>query len=214
MKTSDGLAGDAYRRMRQAILRGEFSPGEPLLESHLAEKLGMSRTPVREALRVLARDGFVETIPTRGFVVPRPSIDDLHELYELREMLEGLAARAAAARATDTEIGDLERLCVRYERAATLEKWTQVGTEFHNRVVELARNRRLSTSLGALHDHIVLTRRSALSSADVMRDEAVREHRAIVEAIRARDGEAAERQARMHVRTSYAAALAHLRKAL
>jgi DNA-binding GntR family transcriptional regulator len=211
MQAADGLADRAYRKMRQAILRGDLAPGEALFESHLADKLGMSRTPVREALRVLARDGFIETIPARGYVVPRRSVEDLRELFELRESLEGLSTRAAAVRATEAEIVQLGQLCDRYEQATSLETWTLIGTEFHNFVVVVARNRRLATILDSLNFQIVLSRRSALSSAETIRNEAVREHRAIVDAITSRDPEAAEQCARAHVRTSYAAALRSFR---
>jgi DNA-binding GntR family transcriptional regulator len=214
MQAANGLADKAYRKMRQAILRGDLAPGEALFESHLADKLGMSRTPVREALRVLARDGFIETIPARGYVVPRRSVEDLRELFELRESLEGLSTRAAAVRATEAEIVQLGQLCDRYEQATSLETWTQIGTEFHNFVVVVARNRRLATILDSLNFQIVLSRRSALSSAETIRNEAVREHRAIVDAITSRDSEAAEQCARTHVRTSYAAALQSFRSGL
>src|SRR5215208_6955510 len=100
------LATHAYEQVREAILQGEFAPGAPLFEVHLASQMGMSRTPVREALKVLARDGFVQAVPSRGYIVPRRSMDDLRELFELRESLEGTAARCAAQRAMDTEIAE------------------------------------------------------------------------------------------------------------
>ncbi len=189
--------------MRDAIVSGEVTPGEPVFESHLAEKLGMSRTPVREALSVLARDGILEIAPSRGYVVPQRSIDDLQELFELREGLEGMASRFAALRATDKEIRDLDQLCRRYDRARDLETSTRIGTEFHNKIYSACRNRRLAAILGSLKAQIVPTRRSALRSARTRRDEAKREHRAIMDAIRGRDPDAAEREARAHVRRSY-----------
>ncbi len=204
----EGLAAQAYDRLRDSIVSGELAPGEALLEVRLAERLGMSRTPVREALRVLARDGFVEAQAARGYVVPRGSVEDLRELFDLRESLEGLAARSAAVRATAAEIAEFERLCQKYDRARDLDAWTRIGTEFHRGILAAARNRRLARTLDALNAQIVMTRRSVLSAGETRHDAARRAHRAILDAIAARSPDAAERAARDHVRATYESALA------
>lgn len=201
------LATHAYQHMRAAIIQGEFAPGTPLFEVHLASQMGMSRTPVREALKVLARDGFVQVVPSRGYIVPHRSMDDLRELFELRESLEGTAARCAAQRATDAELGELERLCKRYENEQDWELWAQVGTDFHNLLVAAARNGRLASILDSLNGQIVHSRRSALRSDAQRRDAAIREHRAILNAVKARNAADAETLAREHVRLSYEATL-------
>ncbi|HXN82287.1 MAG TPA: GntR family transcriptional regulator [Myxococcales bacterium] len=206
-KKADGLSAQAYRQVRAAILRGEHSPGEVLFETHLADKLGMSRTPVREALQVLARDGFVEIIPNRGYLVPRLSMSDVRELFELRESLEGLATRCAAIRVTSAEIAELEQLYDRYEREQNWEASVRIGTEFHNRILSLAGNSRLTTILGALNAQISLTRLTQLRDVRGRRDESVLEHRAILKAIQQRDPAAAERLSRAHVRRSSEATL-------
>lgn len=207
MQETDGLASKAYYKMRDAILRGELAPGEVLFETYQADKLGMSRTPVREALKVLARDGFVEKVSSGGHIVPRRSVEDLRELFELRESLEGLASRCAALRATDTEIKELEHLCDVYERAKGLEAWNQIGSEFHNKIFAASRNSRLTRFLDSLKAQIALTRRWALQSTRSRQDMAIREHRAILNAIKAHDPSAAESRARAHVRRSYEANL-------
>jgi DNA-binding GntR family transcriptional regulator len=203
MANPSGLAAHAYERMRGAILRGEIAPGDAVVENRMAELLGMSRTPLREALQMLARDGFLATLPTKGYMVARRSLEDLRELFELRESLEGLATRCTAARATDAEVEELSGICHRYEAATEAADWVKTGTEFHGRILVLSRNARLITFLDSLKAQIVLERQTQLSGVDARRGEAVREHRAIFEAIRARDGDAAEREARSHVRTSY-----------
>lgn len=205
-KTED-LATHAYQWVREAILTGQYEPGAPLFEVHLASLLGMSRTPVREALKVLARDGFVQVVPTRGYIVPRRSMEDLQELFELRESLEGLAARSAAQRATDAQVEELGALCRRYEQEQDWQSWAQVGTDFHNLLTLAARNQRLASILDSLNGQIVHSRRSVLRADAQRRDAAVREHRAILDAIRARDPAEAERAAREHVRLSYQATL-------
>jgi DNA-binding GntR family transcriptional regulator len=206
-RKNQDLAGHAYQQMREAILQGHYAPGEPLFEVHLAAKLGMSRTPLREALKVLARDGFVQVVPARGYIVPHRSMDDLRELFELRESLEGMAARCAAVRATDASIAELEQLCVLYENEADWQQWATIGTRFHNVLVAAAQNDRMATILDSLKGQILHSRRSALYANQDRRDAAIREHRAILDAVRARDGAAAEALAREHVRLSYAATL-------
>ena len=203
MAGASGLAAQAYEEVRGAIVRGEIAPGEALVENRLAEKLGMSRTPVREALQVLARDGFLEALPAKGYFVPRRSLEDLRELFELRESLEGMATRCAAVRATQPDVDELEELCKRYESAADWTEWARVGTRFHHRIHVLSRNSRIMNFLDSLKAQIVLTRQSELREVKGRREQAIHEHRAIFEAIRAHDADAAEREARHHVRTSY-----------
>lgn len=207
MRRASGLAGQAYEQVRTAILNGKFQPGEALFESRLADQLSMSRTPIREALQALSRDGFVQVIPERGYVLPRWSLDDLRELFELREMLEGLAARYAALRATPAQIAELERLCDVYEQADGAEAWGRAGTAFHEALLAMARNGRLATMLDTVNAQVILTRRAVLADVRGRRDEAIREHRALLEAIGARRADAAERLAREHVQLSYQALL-------
>lgn len=204
---NNSLSNYAYEQVRAAILRGDFHAGEALFEVRLAEKLGTSRTPVREALQVLARDGFVESTPLRGYSVPRWSIDDVRELFELRETLEGAATRYATLRVSAAGIAELEQLCEQYEQASEFEAWTLIGTEFHNRIFAMAGNRRINTLLDSLKAQIMLTRRSVLEGVNGRREESVREHRAILDAIRRPDADAAEQLAREHVRLSYQATL-------
>jgi DNA-binding GntR family transcriptional regulator len=193
----------AYTQLRDAVLDGELNPGEPLYEVHLADRLGMSRTPVREALQVLARDGYLEELPSRGYTVPRRSLDDLREFFELREVLESSAARYSALRATHAEVEELERICVRYEREKDDQKWAQMGHEFHSLIVQAARNTRLHTMLHSLNAQIVISRRTVARSDAPRRQAAVRDHRAIFEAIKARDEAQAQSLAAEHVRRSY-----------
>lgn len=204
---NDDLASSAYQRMRRAILEGEYEAGEPLFEVHLATAMGMSRTPVREALKVLARDGLVEVVPSRGYIVQRRSLEDLRELFELRESLEGMAARCAALRATAEEVEELEALCARYALEQDWVQWARIGTAFHSLLLTAARNTRLLATLDSLRGQIVHSRRSVLRNDARRRDAAIREHRAILEAVKAQDPAAAEAAAREHVRLSYEATL-------
>lgn len=208
MQGSNRLVMQAYHSAKQAILGGKYGPGEALFESHLASELGMSRTPVREALQLLAREGFIETNPARGYLVPRFSTEDMRELFEVRESLEGTATRAAALYASNAEIKELERVCDEYAMAQDIDAWIKLGAEFHNRIVDASRNRRLTIILESLNDQIILCRRSSLQSAtEYQRDDVLNEHLVILNAIKARDGDAAEQYARIHVRNAHEAAL-------
>lgn len=201
------LSSRAYQLLRQSILAGQVKPGEPLFEVHLAEQFGMSRTPVRQALQSLARDGYLEELPGRGFAVPRRSLDDLRQFFELREVLEAAATRYAALRAREDEISELEALCARYEGETDLDAWNQIGARFHATIIEAARNARLAALLASLHDQIDLSRRSVIYAGPAWRETAVRDHRAICTAIAARDEAAAGTAATEHVRRSYQATL-------
>ena len=199
----EGLMDRAYAQLRDSVLDGELRPGEPLYEIHLADRLGMSRTPVREALKVLARDGYLEELPSRGYTVPRRSLDDLREFFELREVLEATAAKYAALRATKSELEQLENICFRYEREKDDVRWTQMGHEFHSLIVHAARNTRLHSMLHSLNAQIVVSRRTVARSDTTRRQAAVHDHRAIFEAIKARDEVQAQSLAAEHVRRSY-----------
>jgi DNA-binding GntR family transcriptional regulator len=207
MQKSNGLATKAYRKMREAILSGKHSPGEALYEVHLAERLGMSRTPVREALQVLAREGFIDSMPGRGFLIPRWSLQDVRELYELRESLEGFATACAAKNVTQAEIEEIEGIHAAYIETSDWEELVQLGDQFHNRIVEIGRNNRLTKILDSLKAQISMTRVSQLRDLKGRRDESTREHRTILDAIVARDFDLAERNARHHIRSSYESTL-------
>ncbi|HEY0219214.1 MAG TPA: GntR family transcriptional regulator [Afipia sp.] len=207
MQKSNGLASKAYLKMREAILSGKHLPGEALYEVHLAERFGMSRTPVREALQVLAREGFVDAMPGRGFLVPRWSHQDVRELYELRESLEGFATACAAKNITPAEIEELEALHADYVKAPDLQLLVQLGDQFHNKIVAYGRNKRLTKILDSLKAQISMTRVSQLRDIEGRRDESTREHRAILDAIVKRDGDLSERNARQHIRSSYESTL-------
>jgi DNA-binding GntR family transcriptional regulator len=201
-KTSN-LTASAYEQLLEAIVQGTLVPGEPLYEIHLAERLGMSRTPIREAMKLLTREGYLEQLPSRGYAVPLRSLDDLREFFELREVLEASATRYAAMRATPPEIVELERLCQRYEREKNDVKWAQIGHDFHSVLIKAARNSRLEVMLNSLNAQIVLSRRTVAQADAVRRQAAVRDHRAIFEAVKARDEVRAQALAAEHVRRSY-----------
>jgi DNA-binding GntR family transcriptional regulator len=201
------LSNRAYEQLRDAIRDGELRPGEPLFEIHLAKSLGMSRTPVREALQLLVSDGYLDVLPGRGYVIPRRSLDDLREFFELREVLEAAASRYAAVRARPEEIAALQDVCDQYEGEQDLARWQQLGAQFHALITRACRNDRLANLMDSLTTQIDLSRRSVIYGGPAWRATAVQDHRAICAAITARDEAAAHKAAADHVRHSYQATL-------
>lgn len=207
-----GLGAEAYVSLRDAIISGELLPDEPLSEVALAQRLRISRTPVREALMRLAGDGLVRIAPGRGARVAGISLTDIKDLFELREVLEGLAARLAAER-TSADPGPVDSLIGEFARYRTtkgkpdFEAYYRLTSRLDNVLVERAGNRRLEEVLRDVWAHSSRLRQYA--SHDVPRLEAsAREHVAILEAVRAGDGELAERAVRRHMANSRQAVLA------
>lgn len=207
-----GSAADvAYWTVRDAIRTGAIRSGERLIEVELAEALAMSRTPVREALRRLEVEKLIENLPRRGLVVPTITLDDLVEIFEIREVLEGLAARRAAQRIGPAEV-EAMRVAVERTEAAWREEDLHALSEgsraFHDLLRTGSRNTRLPELIRLLED----AHRSwwLHQFAPERTEAAVREHRAIFEAVERHDVEVAERLTREHVQNALKAQiLAH-----
>jgi DNA-binding GntR family transcriptional regulator len=187
----------AYQSIRQRIMDGSFAPGTPLREEMLAGEIGVSRTPVRDALRRLLADGLVESTRNRGTFVAEITSDDLHEVYHLRATLEGFAANRAATRITAEEITALEQLADEMEALdhsgtdleARTARFHALNTEFHTVVVRAARSRRLEGMLGwAFQVPLVLLKQYRMQEwVNIARSN--RQHRDIIEALVARNPE-------------------------
>jgi DNA-binding GntR family transcriptional regulator len=193
------VAGEVYRRLRQQLLLGAWPPGTRLREAELAGRFGVSRTPVREAVRRLLQEGLLEDRPTQGVRVREPDLAAALDAYSVREHLEGMAARQAAERADAAARASLAALLDRVEASAQRDEAAQVEADlaFHRRVAELAGNEPLLRALETLAGHVtplkVHTRdQNAAASTRA-------QHRAVAEAIEAGDGPAAERAMRAHV---------------
>jgi DNA-binding GntR family transcriptional regulator len=192
----------AYRYIRNAIQEGEFKPGERLREIELAHHIGLSRTPIREALSRLEAEGLVAHDPARGVVVAELDYSMVTELYYMREVLEGTAARLAAQHASDVEISILDDLCQQYEAALNdPAALTLSNRRFHETLYRCSHNRYLLNMVTVLHDALSLLGRTTLDNAE-RAAETLREHRAVVNAIRERDAQAAEQALRAHIRAA------------
>ncbi|MGE5553432.1 MAG: GntR family transcriptional regulator [Betaproteobacteria bacterium] len=190
-----------FESLREAIITGRLRPGERLMEIQLAEELGVSRTPVREAIRKLELEGLVLMIPRKGAYVSQISMKDIADVFEIRRALEGLAARLAAERATEEEIERLERALVKiFEVAETedLNGAVALDTDFHEELMNASHNPRLSQLVSNLREHIQRFRLTSLSHPGRVKL-AVEEHRKIVDAIASRDAELAQNLAYEHI---------------
>ena len=181
--------------LRDAIRKGILKPGERIMEIKLAEELGVSRTPVREAIRKLELEGYVVMMPRRGTYVADMSIRDINEIFEIRTALESLSNSLAAEHITEDELEHLQRLLViigGYIKEGDMDKIVETDIEFHDLLYHAARNNRLVGIISNLRDQ--LTRFRTLSMSYPGRLEAtLDEHRAIVEAIANGDDRAAPR---------------------
>jgi DNA-binding GntR family transcriptional regulator len=194
------LGEKVFRSLRQALRAGLYRPGDRLREQEVAERLKVSRTPVREALGRLAMQGLVEAAGGRGMIVRSLSTAEVLELYAMRELLEGAAARLAAQHASRAEFDALADLEAEFEeRAADPAGMARLNLMLHEAITRAARNRYLDGALQELQDAIALLGATTFSVAGRPAS-AAGEHREIIAAIAARDPDKAEQAARAHIR--------------
>lgn len=192
-----------FDALRHAIISNELRPGTVLLERGVAERLGVSRTPVREAFQQLASTGMVRLIPNRGAEVSPLTAEDVREIIQLRERLESLAARLATENATDAELAGLGEQVEGMQQAvesSDFQAHFRLDNQFHASLACLAKNGRLLTILQTLSDQI--QRLTYLSVGDVERaQQSFLQHQAVYEAMRRREPDAAEAAMVEHIRS-------------
>jgi len=200
-KQTGGLSSKVYHQIRSEILKGALMPGESVTEMGLAKECGVSRTPVREALRQLELEGLVELIPNKGAIILGISPEDICDIYQIRSMLEGCAAERAALRASDeeirrlTEIADLTDF---YIARQNMQQLQAMDGQFHQLIYEMAGSRMLQRVLRDMHYYVGLTRDASLKS-EGRAVQSVEEHRLVLDAIRQRDGKRARALMTQHV---------------
>jgi len=205
VSTGLSLADQAYDRFREGLRSGALAPGQRVLEAELAERLGMSRTPVREAIRRLQAEGLIAHGPAGGLCVVAYDHTQVDELYVMREALEGTAARLAAQHAGRPDIMLLQRM-VAAEADLPAEELAEHNRRFHRALYQAAHNRYLLRALSAISDALLLLGPTTLELPG--RAAAAREeHARIVAAIAARDAPGAEAAARAHIVAAHEARL-------
>jgi DNA-binding GntR family transcriptional regulator len=201
------LYEEVAEQLRQRIFRRELEPGSWIDEVKLAQEYGISRTPLREALKVLAAEGLVTMKVRRGAYVTEVSERDLAEVYHLLALLESDAAAVVAERATEAELKDLRKLHAELEGAATdRDRFFAVNERFHMRLLELASNRWRNQMVADLRKVMKLNRHASLLKSGRI-EESLAEHRAVMEAILRRDPEAAREGMQRHFRSGLEAAV-------
>lgn len=208
------LNREAYKALRSAILGRKLPPGRKLVVRVLAEELGLSPTPIKEALSALEREGLVVAIPHRGYFVLEPSLEDIREIYSLREVLEGLAARLAVEKNGKTLGSKLEKLLTKQRQAADkgdIEAYGDLDLDFHRTLWEASGSRRLLATAETIDGQIrMLINSSAAIPGRLQHSRA--EHEAILRAVLDKNPEAAEIAMRTHVRNAGRALEGYLRK--
>jgi DNA-binding GntR family transcriptional regulator len=200
---------EAYARLLDEIRTGRLKPRARLTETDLARRLGISRTPVREAIRQLEADGLVTHVPRVGAAIRALDHAEVMELYEMRAVLEGTAARLAARAASDVELAELAAIDADLARAGG-PRLAELNRQFHRTLLDAARNRFLTRSMNGLSRTLLILGPSTLEEAD--RKAAARsEHAAVLAALIARDGAAAEDAMRAHIEASQRVRLRQLR---
>ena len=202
-----------YERLCEEIRSGKLPPGSRLRETEIAERLAVSRTPVREAIRRLEADGLVDHLPRSGAVVRKLEYPELMELYEMRTVLEGTAARLAARAASPVELEELVAINDEMRAAAGRpEVVIGLNRQFHKLLLDAARNRFLLRAMATVENTLLILGSSSMAKPDRAR-EAVDEHREVLDALLARAGAAAEAAMRRHMERAQFARLRILRRA-
>jgi DNA-binding GntR family transcriptional regulator len=203
LEDTSTFADRAYAALKTVILSLDIyeKQGDVRLdERQLASDLGISRTPVREAMAQLEREGFVRSVPRRGIYVVRKTRAEAIELITAWAALESMAARLITQNATDEEIATLREMFAKFENGelhARLDEYSEVNIEFHQSIIRLSRNRVLIDLAENLFTHMRMIRRKTIGEED-RADRSIRDHMNIIKAIEARDTERAEDLVRNH----------------
>jgi DNA-binding GntR family transcriptional regulator len=197
----------AYAAIYEALTAGRLRPGEHLAEERLAREIGVSRTPVREALRRLSTEGFVEFMPNQGGRVPSLSFDDVKEIFDLRVILEGYAASLAARKMTAAQIAELRNLCDGMEKAYAkrrsgyIEEISVGNRRFHRIILEASGGQKLSRLLPQLIEMpLILDTYNRFTNDDMNRS--MRHHRELIVAFTAQDADWADAIMRGHIQSA------------
>ena len=194
------IADQVFEKLEHDILSGEYARGEVLTETRLSEKLGVSRTPIREALRRLEQEHIIE-MRSKGAVVIGISREDIDAIYEIRQRIEGMAARYAAQNVTDSalhelkEIVDLQEFYVEKGDADNIKN---MDSAFHEKIYQLCGSTPLCDTLSSLHRKILKYRRASVANTS-RAHHSLEEHRAIYDAIAAHDADRAEQLTIAHI---------------
>ena len=195
------LRGQVFQEIREDILKGKFKENEELREATLGKELGVSRTPVREALRQLELEGLVHIIPNKGAYVTGITEKDVHDIYMTRSMLEGLCARWAAEHISEEQIQELEEVLLLTEYhldRGNAEQLAELDGKFHEVLYDASQSRILRHILSDFHKYVQVARKRSVKKEDRAK-KSLEEHREILNALRTGDAGRAEELAHIHI---------------
>jgi DNA-binding GntR family transcriptional regulator len=195
------LHREVAAKIREMIHKGVLVRGQRIIEAEICEQIGVSRTPLREALRMLESEGLVELFPHKGVFIRQPSMDEIQEMFDVMGVLEGMCARLTAEKMTAAGWRKIERLHQKLEAhyaEGDREKYIAVNNVFHALVQELAGNRVLDEVVANLRGKVALYRHQQIYEARRF-DESIHEHREILDALRRREPDVAERRMKRHL---------------
>ena len=190
-----------FNTLREAILRGDLVPGERLMELQLAAKLGVSRTPIREAIRMLEQEGLAITIPRKGAIVAGMTEKDMQDVLEIREALEELSVQVACDKITDEEIAELQKNMKNFEhslKSGDLKKMAHADVEFHDVIYRATDNPKLINMLNNLREQMYRYRVEYLKNPQ-NHEQLLQEHEAIYKGIVEKDKSAVTEMIRKHI---------------
>jgi len=200
--SKSSLHGRVFSHLENDILNGKYKTGESLIETKLSEELGVSRTPIREAIRQLELEGLVQFIPNKGAIVTGISSKDIDDIYTIRIAIEGIAARWAAENITETELKDMKEfldLEEFYTHKNDLEQILKLDTKFHEIIFKASKSKPLMNMLRNFHHYVQKARTNTLALAG-RAEETLAEHKAIYQAIFQKDAKKAEELTIKHVK--------------
>ncbi|KAF2957224.1 hypothetical protein AS159_09335 [Thermotoga sp. Ku-13t] len=210
------LKEEVLNKIKEFIMKGRFAPGQRIVIDALAKELGVSVTPVREALHHLAAEGLVSIEPRKGFTVRKWEIKEIEDLLYLRMYLEKLAVRLFIEKASEQDINDLAAIIERMNRAveaSDLEGLTMLNSQFHRKILQCSGNQELLKIMESLSAKLHRVRILSLSYPGRMEQSRI-EHRIIFEAIKARDIPMAEKAMEEHIKSVMAVLLKRAQEGL
>ena len=200
----DLLSKKVYRILKKEIIKGSFEPGDKVLEGRIADQMGISRTPVREAIRELAAEGFVTLSPNQGVVVRSVSAESIREVLQIHSVLEGLAARLSCEVINEEDLKELENYVNKMEKFANKRDssaYSEVDLKFHELIVNTCRNKRLIQMRKNISDQAQRYRISSLSIPRRLK-ESLKEHQKILEAFKTKDPKKADSTSQKHIQNA------------
>ena len=196
------LRDEVFNTLREKILKGSLKPGERLMEIHLAKQLGVSRTPIREAIRMLELDGLVKMVPRKGAQVAKISKEDLQDVLEVRKALDALAVKLACERITEDEITKLKEKEADFEKtlkSGDVTLMAEADVAFHDVIHAASKNKRLKTMISNLAERIYRYRFEYIKQQSDGGKTLIEEHRNIIRCIEEHDIEEAVKAIEMHI---------------